>query len=334
MNKKYNSALFTLFVAGLFSLFTTNVFAQTTDSPKTEQNTKTCSGEKFVMPSSIAVSGEAFTTFIKVMSLPSGERQKAFSDLPKEGKANVFKVGLAMNFITRPNLTKEQKDLILESLSLISADTYDKTNPEKAAEAMQLAQDTFNKALNIFPQNEAHQIFADMNGDKKTVLTLLQKYEDLLKRGMMARRKIAKEMPVNDRVNIWKVQLAYHLATGKFSKAQNEFILEWLTALSPETFAPRTNLTAEEEAKALEALESRIFSVFTKPEGYAIFMTIGIQKFVADDEPSQSELAPPCSCRWYCDEFGYSCQAKLCYRNNLCGPFESWECTSVCQRSN
>ncbi|HMS43788.1 MAG TPA: hypothetical protein PKE69_26395 [Pyrinomonadaceae bacterium] len=74
-------------------------------------------------------------------------------------------------------------------------------------------------------------------------------------------------MPVDDRVNIWKVQMAYHLSTGKFSKVQNEFISEWLTSLSPDTFASRANLTKEEEAKALNSLESKIFDVFTKEEG-------------------------------------------------------------------
>ncbi len=61
--------------------------------------------------------------------------------------------------------------------------------------------------------------------------------------------------------------MAYHLSTGKFSKVQNEFISEWLTSLSPDTFASRANLTKEEEAKALNSLESKIFDVFTKEEG-------------------------------------------------------------------
>lgn len=119
--------------------------------------------------------------------------------------------------------------------------------------------------------------------------------------------------------------MAYHLATGKFSKAQNEFILERLTSLSPETFASRAHLTAEEEAKALEALESRIFSVFTKAEGFAIFMTIGIQKAVADDLLEQGS----CNCRWWCGTTG-SCNGQCTHKPNLCGPEGEWECTNRC----
>ena len=39
---------------------------------KNEQPLKQCSGKKFVMPPTIAVGNEAFTNFIKVMSLPGG----------------------------------------------------------------------------------------------------------------------------------------------------------------------------------------------------------------------------------------------------------------------
>ncbi|HEX8738469.1 MAG TPA: hypothetical protein VF721_24270 [Pyrinomonadaceae bacterium] len=52
MNKKYNLTLFTLVFAALCGLFTLNIFAQKTDSSKSEQPSQSqCTGEKFVMPS-------------------------------------------------------------------------------------------------------------------------------------------------------------------------------------------------------------------------------------------------------------------------------------------
>lgn len=142
--------------------------------------------------------------------------------------------------------------------------------------------------------------------------------------------KIAKEMSVSDRVDIWKVQLAYHLATGKFSKIQNDFILEMLTSLSPETFASRANLTKEEEAKILEDLESKIFNVFTKEEGFAIFMSIGIQKVVEDEPVAQRLDFPDCDCYAYCAG-NPECTRVVCVtKNQNCGPFGDWVCRSVC----
>jgi len=89
--QKNNLALFTLFVVGLFSLFTLNIFAQKTDLVKTEQ-TKPCSGEKFVMPLSISVGNDAFANYLKVASLKRDERQKVFGKLSNEQKASFVKI--------------------------------------------------------------------------------------------------------------------------------------------------------------------------------------------------------------------------------------------------
>lgn len=356
MNKKNNLALFTFFVVGLLSLFTNNVFAQTTDSVKTEQSTKTCSGEKFVMPESISVGNDAFANYIKVASLPRQERQKSFRELSNEQKASFVKVQFAMQFVKRPNLTKQQRDFLLEAMSKVSVDLYDKENPQKVALSNALNQEIEAKAFSLFAQKDAFEILEGIGAGKDEDVALLQKYEDLLKNGMKMRKKIAKEMPVNDRVNIWKVQLAYHLATGKFSRIQNEFILEMLTSLSPETFTSIANLTKEESVKALEILDKKILSVFSKAESYAIFEQLGIQKNVPDIKETLA-LSPPsfnrtvnllvsyakenkpsitggqytfCDCRWYCGVSG-TCGSKCNVEVQECGPTGSWYCTGKCE---
>ena len=149
---------------------------------------------------------------------------------------------------------------------------------------------------------------------------------------MMARRKIVKEMPVNDRVNIWKTQLAYHLATGKFSASQNEFILEMLTALSSETFISRENFSEEERFKADEMLLSKILGNFTKEEAFAIFMSVGIQKYVKDD-PIVSNLAPAiCNCNFYCEGDPSCGGPNGCVSSPIgdCGPYGTTRCNYLC----
>jgi len=282
MNKKNNLVLFALLCVGLFSSFASNISAQTTDSTKNEQSAKTCTGEKFVMPETISVGNDTFANYLKVASLPRDERQKSFGKLSNEQKASFVKVQLALQFVKRPNLTKQQRDFIFDSMSKVSVDLYDKGNPQKAALADALNQETEAKAFGLFAQKDAFEILEGLGADKDEDVALLQKYEDLLKNRAKMRKKIAKEMPVNDRVNVWKVQLAYHLAVGKFSRIQNEFILEMLTSLSPDTFASSANLTKEESIKATEILDRKILSVFSKAEAYAIFEEFGIQKVVSD----------------------------------------------------
>ncbi len=277
------------------------------------------------MPSSIAVGNNAFSNYLKVAMLSRNKRGAVFSNFSNEEKATFIKVNLSLQLVKRANLTTEQKEFILDTISKVSADIYDKSDAAKEERSRLIGMDTERKALKLFPYEELGDFIEPLMSNKNNEVALLQKYQDLLKNGDSTRRKIAKEMPVSERVTIWKVQMAYHLATGKFSKVQNEFISEWLTSLSPETFASRANLTTEEEAKALQSLESKIFNVFTKEEGFAIFMTIGIQDSIPDD------LAPggSCNCRWYCCADG-NCSSGCINKPNLCGPNDDWECSGRC----
>ena len=338
MNKKNTLALYTLLAVGLFSLFTTNIFAQATDSLRTEQKTKTCSGEKFVMPQTISLGNEAFENYLKTASLSRDERRKTFSKLSNEQKASFIKVNLALQFIKRPNMTKEQQEFVLDAISKVSADIYDKSDAEKARLTEQNGREIENKALGLFAYKELGDFIEPLMTSKDEETALLQKYENLLKNGINARKKLVQEMPVNDRVNIWKVQLAYHLATGRFSKIQKEFILEMLTSLSPETFASRANLTKEEEAKATERLESGVFNVFSKEEGFAIFMAVGIQKMavgiqksVQDDPPI--DLPPSwCNCNFYCEGDLVCDQPNGCMSTETgCGIYGTSGCHYKCK---
>ena len=282
------------------------------------------------MPSTISVGNDVFAEYLKIASLQDDERGQAFDKLSNDQKAGFVKVQFALQLIKRPNLTKEQKSYLLDAISKVSPDFYDKQNTEKVKLSNKIGEELESKALGIFVPQEAFEILDAFHADKKEDVALLQKYEDLLQNGMITRKVIAKKMDVNDRVNIWKTQLAYHLATGNFSKIQKEFILERLTSLSPDTFASRENLTKEEENKMLQILESNIFSVFTKEGGFAIFMLIGVQKVVEDQPDSKNRLQGSCNCRWFCGVSG-SCDGGCGNHPNLCGPNDDWECTAGCR---
>lgn len=330
MRKKNSLALYALFIVGLFSLFTSNIFAQKPESVKSEHPQPKCFG-KLVLPSSISLNNEAFGDFIKAASLPVKERRSLFSKLSNEQKASFIKVNLALQFIKRPSMTKDQKEFVLDAISKVSPDIYDKSDIEKVRHIERNGLDMVNRALGLFTYKEAGDFIEPLMTDKDEEVALLQKYENLLKNGMNARKAITKEVPINDRVNIWKAQLAYHLATGKFSKAQNEFILEMLTSLSPETFASRVNITKEEH-KDIKALESVIFNVFTKEEGFAIFMAVGIQRYVKDEPVNTTNFAPPtCDCNAYCPGPPSCGGANGCMSSeDGCGPFGLLGCHSLC----
>jgi hypothetical protein len=299
---------------------------------KNEQSLKQCSGEKFVMPSSIAVGNEAFANFIKIMSLPGGQRQRAFSDISNDEKANLYRVKLALEFAKRPNLSKEQKSLILESISAVSAETYNKENPESAVKAEKQAEDFERKAASIFPRSEVFSIFVGINGDKAADIAFLRKYEEKLALPMNIRRKTMREVSPAEKSDFWKAQLVYHLVTAKLNKAQFEFIAETISLLTVNAFDfPKISGQPEnEETKAIKSLEPKILELFSKEEAFAIFMGLGIHKEV----PADPNLIPPgpldCQCRNWCGA-DQLCGPEDCIRTpDGCGIWGSSSCLYRC----
>lgn len=335
MNKKNNLALFALLVVGLFSLFSINISAQKTSSMKNEQPLKQCSGERFIIPQSVVIGNEAFANFIKVMSLPSGERQETFSGISNEEKAYVYRVKLALEFTKRPNLSKEQKGLILDTISAILADTYDKENPELVSKAKKQAQDFQEKAAAIFPPDDAFKIFASINGDKGADIALLSKYEEKLTLPINVRRRVIRETSPVERRDFWKAQMIYHLATARLTKTQFEFIVETIPLLTVRAFDFPTvdGQPKNEETKVLDSLESRINTLFSKEEAFAIFMGLGLQRevpanreeyIIAIDKPMACECRTWCGASQICD--GYGCRVT----ESGCGVFGGSPCDQFC----
>lgn len=331
MIKKNNLALYTLLIAGLFSLLTINISAQNKVSGKTDNVNKPCSGESFVMPTSISLGNEIFSDYLKIATLPRDKRGEVFRNFSNEQKANFIKTNLALQLIKHPDMTSEQREFVLDAISKVSADLYDKSDPEKVRRSRQSGEEIENRALGLFSQEDLGDFIEPLMTNKDEEAALLQKYEDLLKSGMKARKKLAKEMPLIDRVNIWKTQLAYHLTTADLSKPQKELILEFLMTLSPATFTTFANQTKEESAKATEILDKKIQSVFSKAEEFAIFEALGIQKIVTDiKEGTESVPIDQCDCRWYCG-VSQSCSGGCTFLVEDCGAFGGSWCTNKCR---
>lgn len=229
-------------------------------------------------------------------------------------------------------MTKEQQEFVSDAISKVSADIYDGSDAEKAKLNEQNGREIENKALGLFAYKELGDFIEPLMTSKDEETALLQKYENLLKKGMKARKKLVKEMPVNDRVNIWKTQLVYHLTTANLSQPQRELILEFLMTLSPATFVRPVNETKEESMKASEILDKKIQSVFSKAESFAIFEELGIQQMVSDEtDPIDSGGSWTfCDCRWYCGVTGGSCGSSCNVEVQECGTWGNSWCTGKC----
>lgn len=336
--KNKNLAFLTLILFGLVSSFNLHLFAQKAETPKTEKISLSCSGEKMSLPQSVAVNGEAFANFIRVMSLPIGDRQKAFSDSSNEVKAELMKVGLALQFIKRPNLTPEQKGVITEALSIISEDAYSKENPELVAKNQKIQLDFHQKGLTVFTPQEFFEIFANMNENRSSDIALLKKYEEVVLLPTVALRKSkVRESTPEARSDFWKAQMVYYLATANISNAQREFIVKTIPFLTANAFDfPKdVSLPKNDETKLLASFEADILKNFTKAEAYVIFVGYGFQRPATESISTvENKNKPKCTCSfyWNCGLGDLGCTNTNCDIVGGCGVFGGLECEGRCAK--
>jgi hypothetical protein len=326
--KKYLSCI--IFIAlGLISSLYLSTQAQISVSTENKQTNKS--------------NNNSLSNYIKVSSLPMNQRPKFFSDLPAEEKANLFKLNLALQFVKRQNLTKEQKNVILEGISITSPEIYKKDNVENRNQAEQAAITIQNKVLSVFPEREAYEIFASINNGKDDV-TFLEKYLKVISLPTMAeRQKIFREASPEDRSDIWKGQMVYFLGTYELNKNQQDFIVEIISLSTPKAFTfPSSEYEVRNVAlQKLDALEKIAFKLFSKEEVFKMFMRLGeaeeISSQTKKSKPnSEGEPPPSCFCNWYCGFCQYCDTAQnICtHTTSGCGWTLSSPCTGLCKWFN
>jgi hypothetical protein len=323
MNKKNSLALYTLLIVGLFSLFTSNILAQETPT-----------AGKADLENSVS------QNYIDISSLPRDERKRFFANLLAEEKANLFKLHLALQLVIRPNLTKDQKDLILESISFVTPHTYDKNNLGKLENTRQDGGLLGQKTRELFSKQEFFEIFADIGGGK-TEIKLLRNYLDISALSVPKRMDALQKATAKDKSNLWRVHLALHLAKMPgLNSRQMEIISETITFATPELYKiPRDSSEwIDKVSEPVQLLTIRALEVFAKNEVAEIFSKFGGKK------PSSGDSIVPkggfipdglCNCsRQWSDCPGITSCRGLCEvppGGGQCGFLGMYTCDGICR---
>lgn len=313
MIKNNNLAFFALFCIGLFSLFSINISAQNKVVAQTQPTNAT---------------DKVLQNYINISALSMDERRTFFNEkLSPEDRANIFKFHLAFQFVKRPNLTKEQKDLILETISMIKSDSYDEKKPQKRTEAQQEAKVLEMKIKQMFLRKEGYEIFASLGGTKEDA-EILQKYLEVSTLPSLSERRdlFANSTPL-EKSNYWRIHLANSFVKfSELDKQQKEIILEVIAIAKPESYQLQINSSEwiEKVDKPLKTLSINILALFSKEIGVKIFLELG-------GETSQL-LANACNCSqgsipacW--DEY---CVNNRCEKKPGCGIIWLSECNGRC----
>ena len=141
---------------------------------------------------------------ISAVSLP--ERRDFYWDFSATDQSNLWKVRLALYLVKRPELNREQKQIVLDAITFASPEFFEGTNgdPVRKTTIDESLQLLIQGALSAFPMNEATEIFADVVSGQ-TQDDLLQKYRDITALPMQMRRVAYREASPKDRSNLWKM---------------------------------------------------------------------------------------------------------------------------------
>lgn len=306
----------------LFSTFSTTIFAQKTVSVKTEQP-QTSVGKKNVLQN-----------YIDISSLTMNKRPKVFNELSAQDKANLFRFHLALQFIKRPNLSKEQKDVILDGILITTSETYSKESPDKIAKTQQENGLLEARAKVAFLGQEGFEIFASLSGDNNDVQNL-QKYQLVTAfKYQVERRAAFSNLSIQEKSNTMRIHLALQMANRSLNKEQNEFIVEAMSLINPSIYGVKKGMDEWNKIhESLNFLKDRMMSFFPKEEAFEIFASLGGEKGSTENT---EELAPNCSCSGSSDYCGWwrsgaSCGGGSCrFQVGGCGTGLWYDCDGMC----
>ncbi len=325
MNKQNNLAYLTLLLVGLFSLFSINISAQN----KVIAEAQTPSATDKVLQN-----------YIHISSLSMDERRTFFNDkLSPADRANIFKFHLAFQFVKRPNLNEQQKDLILESISMITPDIYDEKKPQKRTDTQQQANVLEQKIKTLFSRQEGYEIFASLGGTKEDG-EILNNYQTVMSSKFSIDRKesflalAAKEKSV-----VMKTHLALQSANRNLNKEQIQFVIEILNTLSPELFSQQKNPVEQKKLEGnITIWQEKTLILFEAKDAFEIFYSFG-GEVKKEGNTSNIQTDPLCSCSNSADIFstwqaGSHCETGGCKSRNLgCGWVTLQACTGLCYQN-
>jgi hypothetical protein len=333
MQKKQNLAFFFLLVSAFVAL-TSTATAQEIADGKQSAKTKT--------------EIDILQAYKEISALPMNanmhERRAVFLKLSAVEKSRAFKFHLAMQLVKRPNLTPEQKNIILEAISMITSESYG-DNAEKRSVAQQQAATPMQKASVFFPKREIFEIFASLGGDQIDV-RLLERYQQVTASAYISERKSAFiKFTAQEASDIMKIHLVSQMVKRPLSKEQLSFIGEIISLVSPELYsATKKASDAARNDEILKPFKERVANFFSKQETFEIFSSLGgVCGKSNNDTPSLANIDDPakeggCSCNQadsdYCSWFGppgTRCRWSPCDRSDWgCGDFLSYPCNGIC----
>jgi hypothetical protein len=234
---------------------------------------------------------------------------------------------IAFQLVKRPGLTADQKTLLFDGLSMITADSYSDTDTAKQAVAEAKAVSLAPRIQALFQGRERFEIFGNL-GPTKDDVAILQKYEDLTPLNDLQRKAVFRKVNAAEKRDLWRVHTALYLARHfDLTASQKNFITDWLDFLTLEVFelSPKDPQWEAKVGKSLSVLTDKVLQAFSKEEAGNLVARLGEPQKEGTTISTEGLPAPEmddCGChRGIGDQcWGGECWGNVCrYSDYGCG---------------
>jgi hypothetical protein len=280
--------------------------------------------------------GEVLQKFVDVSALPMQDRIRLMQSLSPHDRSFLWRVHLALYITQRPNLTKDQQNVVLDTLAFASPQLFTAPNPSDPgwrAKVHEQLDQLRRRGLQLFDKDEAAEIFA-MVGQRQQEADALRKYLSLSELKRTDRKAMFARMSAQEKSDLWRVHLALNMAQhSEWNEQQRSIVLEAAAMASAKLYEiPRGPQWTTLVDEPVRVLMQRALLAFGKNEAAGVFVELG------GSEPSAHHMAKPTASPSPCDCSHESdwCSSYDCYSDNCkssrdgCGFLGFYPCDGLC----
>jgi hypothetical protein len=284
--------------------------------------------------SNVSPQEEVLQKYVAVSAQPVEDRIKSFQALSPKERSLLWRIHLALYLIQRPDLTKDQQNVVLDTLSVATPQLFaapDLSDPGWRARVHEPLARLQERGLQLFNKQEAAEIFSTL-GQGQQETEALRKYLTLseLRRG---ERKVAfVKTSAQEKSELWHVHFALNLAQHpEWNEQQRSIVLEAAAMVTARLYeTPKDEQWTELVDQPVRLFMQKALLVFKKSEAVALFVELG------GDEPKSHHAKPSDTPACTCSHDSDWCVSYDCYSNQCkssptgCGTMWLYPCDGLC----
>lgn len=248
-------------------------------------------------------------------------------------RSYLWRIHLALYLAQYPTLTKDQQNVILDTLVITSPQLFtppdgnDPTWREKVHDRLERLR---QRGLQLFAKEDAAEIFS-MFGQRQQEMEALQRYLSLSEQKHSDRRASFRKLSAQDKADLWHVHFALNLAKHPdWNEQQRSLVVEAMTIVTPTLYeTPKDANWSQTVDAPVRLFMQRVLISFSKIEAAELFSDLGGKEPLAHHaRPAET---PACDCSRESDWCTYDCWSNQCKSSpSGCGSLWLYPCDGLC----